>query len=100
MALYHTGLMLAMPQAVAGAMTPFPDHAGTASSLVGLVQQTCAALLGMVVGYTLGQSAWPLAGAIAAMGCLSFALWAGSRSARNERRSCASPAMVSPRLMV
>jgi DHA1 family bicyclomycin/chloramphenicol resistance-like MFS transporter len=100
MALYHTGLMLAMPQAVAGAVTPFPDRAGTASSFVGVVQQTSAALLGMVVGYTLGQSAWPLAGAIAAMGCLSFVLWAGSRSARNERLACAPPAMISPRLMV
>jgi DHA1 family bicyclomycin/chloramphenicol resistance-like MFS transporter len=100
MALYHTGLMLAMPQAVAGAVTPFPDRAGTASSFVGLVQQTSAALLGMVVGYTLGQSAWPLAGAIAAMGCLSFALWAGSRSVRKERISCAPPETVSPSLMV
>jgi DHA1 family bicyclomycin/chloramphenicol resistance-like MFS transporter len=92
--------MLAMPQAVAGAVTPFPDRAGTASSFVGVVQQTSAALLGMVVGYTLGQSAWPLAGAIAAMGCLSFVLWAGSRSARNERLACTPPAMISPRLMV
>ena len=84
MVLYHAGLMLAMPQAIAGAMTPFPDRAGTASSLIGLVQQTSAALLGIVVGYTLGHSAWPLAGAIALMGCLAVLLWGCSRLARTE----------------
>ena len=90
MMLYHAGLMLAMPQAIAGAIIPFPDRAGTTSSLVGLVQQTSAALLGAVVGVTLGQSAWPLAGAIAMMGCLSFALWAVSRHARAGAQASAS----------
>jgi MFS transporter, DHA1 family, multidrug resistance protein len=76
MGLYHAGLMLAMPQAIAGAMTPFPDSAGTTSSLVGLVQQSSAALVGAIVGVTLGRSAWPLAVAIATMGCISLGLWA------------------------
>jgi len=87
MAIYHAGLMLAMPQAIAGAMTPFPDCAGTASSLVGVVQQSAAALLGAVVGHALGATAWPLASAVAAMGCLAFALWAASRSVRAEHTS-------------
>jgi MFS transporter, DHA1 family, multidrug resistance protein len=82
MLLYHAGLGLAMPQAIAGALTPFPDHAGAASSLVGFAQQTSAALLGAVVGHTLGQTAWPLAAAVAGMGCVSLALWAVSRCAR------------------
>jgi DHA1 family bicyclomycin/chloramphenicol resistance-like MFS transporter len=43
MALYLAGLGLAMPQAMAGALTPFPDRAGTAASLMGLVQQAVAA---------------------------------------------------------
>jgi DHA1 family bicyclomycin/chloramphenicol resistance-like MFS transporter len=76
MAIYHAGLGLAMPQAIAGALTPFPDHAGAASSLVGFVQQTSAALIGAVVGHALGTSAWPLAAAVAAMGAMTFALWA------------------------
>jgi DHA1 family bicyclomycin/chloramphenicol resistance-like MFS transporter len=84
MVVYQIGLMLAMPQAIAGAMTPFPDRAGTTSSLVGVVQQISAALLGTVVGHAVSRSAWPLAGAIAAMGCLSFILWAGSRRLRAE----------------
>src|SRR5262249_8899364 len=82
MVIYHTGLMLAMPQAIAGAITPFPDCAGTASSLLGVVQLSSAALLGTIVGHTLGQSPWPLAAAVAAMGCLSFGLWAASRDVR------------------
>ena len=82
MLLYHAGLGLAMPQAIAGALTPFPDHAGAASSLVGFVQQTSAALLGAIVGHTLGQTAWPVVAAVAGMGCVSLALWAVSRCAR------------------
>jgi DHA1 family bicyclomycin/chloramphenicol resistance-like MFS transporter len=85
MTVFHTGLMLAMPQAIAAAMTPFPDRAGAASSLVGVVQQLSAAALGTVVGYALGGSAWPMAAGVAAMGCLSLALWAVSRCARIER---------------
>jgi hypothetical protein len=35
-----------------------------------------------VVGFTLGRSAWPLAIAVATMGCASLALWAVSRRGR------------------
>ena len=55
MTLYLAGLGLAMPQALAGALQPFPDHAGAASSLVGFVQQTVAAVVGAVVGHLLGD---------------------------------------------
>jgi MFS transporter, DHA1 family, multidrug resistance protein len=82
MLLYHAGPGLAMPQAIAGALTPFPDHAGAASSLVGFVQQTSAALLGAIVGHTLGQTAWPVVATVAGMRCVSLALWAVSRCAR------------------
>ncbi len=82
MVVCHAGNMLATPQAVAGALTPFPHCAGTASSLLGLVQQFSAALAGTVVGFTLGRSAWPLAIAIATMGCASLILWTASRRGR------------------
>jgi DHA1 family bicyclomycin/chloramphenicol resistance-like MFS transporter len=84
-ALYLAGLGLAMPQGFAGALTPFQDRAGAASSLVGFVQQTSAAALGAVVGHTLGQSAWPLAVAIAAMGCLTLVIWMFSRGIRAQK---------------
>jgi len=84
MALYNAGLMFAMPQAIACAMMPFPDRAGAASSLIGFVQQVSAAALGAFVGHMLGQSAWPLAGTLAATGSLALALWAGSRGLRGD----------------
>jgi DHA1 family bicyclomycin/chloramphenicol resistance-like MFS transporter len=76
MAVYHSGLMIAMPLSIAGAMTPFPNSAGTAGSFVGSVQQISAALVGVVVGRALGSTAWPLATAIASMGMLSLMFWA------------------------
>jgi MFS transporter, DHA1 family, multidrug resistance protein len=82
MALYLAGLGLSMPQAMAGALTPFPDQAGTAASLLGLVQQTVAAIVAAVVGNYLGGSAWPVAGVVVAMGCLSFLIWALTRRLR------------------
>src|SRR6516162_2744341 len=85
MMLYQIGLMLAMPQAIAGSMAPFPDRAGAASSLIGLTQQTSAAVLGAVVGHTLGPTAWPLVIAVAMTGCVPLVLWTASRY-RHRRR--------------
>ena len=84
MALYLAGLGLAMPQAMAAALTPFPDRAGTAASLMGLVQQTVAAIVAAAVGYYLGRSAWPVAGVVATMGCLTFVLWASTGKLRRR----------------
>ena len=53
-AVYLAGLGMVLPQAIAGAMTPFPERAGAASSLFGFVQQRRAALCGAVVGWFLG----------------------------------------------
>jgi DHA1 family bicyclomycin/chloramphenicol resistance-like MFS transporter len=86
MALYLAGLGLAMPQAMAGALTPFPDRAGTAASLMGLVQQAVAATVAAVIGGYLGDSAWPVTGVVVAMGCLTFLLWALTRRLRAHER--------------
>jgi len=82
--LYLFGLGLAMPQAMAGALTPFPDRAGAASSLVGFVQQGSAAILGALVGHILGASAWPIAGPLAAMGVGALMIWTTSFRVRGE----------------
>ena len=74
MALYLCGLGLAMPQSMAGALMPFPERAGAASSLLGFLQQATASAIGIVVGQMLGSSALPLAAIIAAMGILALAL--------------------------
>jgi DHA1 family bicyclomycin/chloramphenicol resistance-like MFS transporter len=55
-------------------ITPFPERAGAASSLLGFLQQSVGSSIGIVVGQTLGASALPLAAIIAAMGSLALAL--------------------------
>ena len=86
MALYLCGMGMVLPQALAGAMTPFPERAGAASALLGFIQQTASALCGVVVGWLLGQSAWPLVLAVAAMGCASMLLWISTRAIRARSR--------------
>jgi DHA1 family bicyclomycin/chloramphenicol resistance-like MFS transporter len=79
---YFCGIGLVMPQSMAGALTPFPDRAGAASSLVGFCQMSYAALVGVAVGHALGGSAWPLAIAVALTGLATLTLWALSRQVR------------------
>jgi DHA1 family bicyclomycin/chloramphenicol resistance-like MFS transporter len=82
MALYLAGLGMVLPQSIAGAMTPFPERAGAASSLLGFVQQSVTAVFGAVVGLLLGNSAWPLAAGVAVAGCVTLLLWIATRSVR------------------
>ena len=82
MTLYLFGLGLAMPQALAGALQPFPDRAGAASSLIGCVQQTVAASTGALVAHALGETAWPLVIGIAVPGMAALAIWAVTRRVR------------------
>lgn len=81
-AIYLAGLGMVLPQSIAGAMTPFPERAGAASSLLGFVQQSVAALFGALVGLLLGRSAWPLAAGVAAAGCVTLLLWILTRAVR------------------
>jgi DHA1 family bicyclomycin/chloramphenicol resistance-like MFS transporter len=82
MTIYLAGMGFALPMAMAAALTPFPDRAGTASSLMGFTQQTGAALAAGVIGLYLGHSAWPVAGTVATMGCVAFIIWALTRGVR------------------
>lgn len=81
-AVYLAGLGMVLPQAIAGAMTPFPERAGAASSLLGFVQQSVAAASGALTGWLLGENAWPLAAIVAAMGCATLAIWLSTRRLR------------------
>ncbi len=80
--IYLCGLGLSLPSTMAGALTPFPDRAGTASSLMGFTQQSCAAIAAAAIGQYLGHSAWPVAGTVAAAGCVSLLIWAVTRKVR------------------
>ncbi len=81
-AMFLAGLGMVLPQSIAGAMTPFPERAGAASSLFGFVQQTAAAVCGALVAWLLGRNAWPLAAAMALMGCATLLLWLLTRGVR------------------
>jgi DHA1 family bicyclomycin/chloramphenicol resistance-like MFS transporter len=74
-AIQLAGLGFAGPQAMAGALTPYPTRAGAASSLFGFAQQTWSAAIGVAVGLTLGASAWPMALIIWSMGLSALAIW-------------------------
>ena len=82
MAIYLAGMGLVLPQAQAGALLPFPERAGAASSLMGVVQQTSSAALGAFLGHILGATAWPLATSVAIVGCLALIVWALTRNIR------------------
>jgi DHA1 family bicyclomycin/chloramphenicol resistance-like MFS transporter len=89
--LYFAGMGLALPQAQAGALLPFPDRAGAASSLLGFTTQTISAVVGAVLGHVLGDSAWPLAIAVALAGCIAVALWASTHTARERGAGRSAP---------
>jgi DHA1 family bicyclomycin/chloramphenicol resistance-like MFS transporter len=82
MTVYLVGIGLVMPQAMAGALQPFPDHAGAASSLVGFLQMSSAAGFGVVIGHFIEGSALPLAVAIAVLGAGSLSIYVASHEAR------------------
>lgn len=84
MAVYLAGMGMVLPQSLAGALTPFPERAGAASSLLGFVQQSGAALLGAAVGMLLGQTPWPLAAGVAFAGCGTLALWLATQGVRRR----------------
>ena len=60
MMLYTLGVGLVMPQSSAGAMSPFPERAGAASSMLGIIQMVLAALSGLLLGHWLESGAWTL----------------------------------------
>ncbi|HAC58810.1 MAG TPA: multidrug transporter [Rhodobiaceae bacterium] len=72
--IYGFAMGATMPQAMAGALTPFPDIAGTASSLLGFLQSAAGALAGVYVGYGSEASAMPMVAVIAAGGASAFAI--------------------------
>jgi DHA1 family bicyclomycin/chloramphenicol resistance-like MFS transporter len=82
--IYLFGMGMSLPQSQAGALLPFPDRAGAASSLLGFITLTSSAAVGAVIGRTLGASAWPPAIALLIAGGLSFVLWWLSRDVRHH----------------
>lgn len=72
MAVYNIGAGLTLPNAMAGAVGPYPTMAGLVSSLLGFIQMGAAALAGMVVGHLNNATAVPMMGAIALASLVAF----------------------------
>ena len=84
MAVYLIGLGCVLGQAIAGAMQPYHDRAGAASSLLGFLQQGVSALCGVAVGHLLDKTAMPMALAVAVCGCATLAIWLTTRKLRAQ----------------
>lgn len=65
---YGAGVGWVLPAATAAAVGPYPEKAGAASSLLGLIQMCVAAAIGAAVGHMLDGTARPMAVAIAICG--------------------------------
>jgi DHA1 family bicyclomycin/chloramphenicol resistance-like MFS transporter len=72
MFVFMLALMATMPQATAGALTPFPRIAGSASSMLSFFQFMLAATVAQIVGVAFDGTARPMATAIATAALLSF----------------------------
>ena len=68
------GVGFVMPQSMAGGLTPFPQMAGTASSLMGFLQNAIAALFGISAALFIDAQPNALAWIIGATGLVNFAI--------------------------
>ncbi len=64
---FMVGAGLTLPNAMAGAIGPYPTMAGLASSLLGFAQMSLAAGVGIVVGHLTDGTAVPMAAAVLAV---------------------------------
>ncbi len=71
------GTALIMPNAIAGAMAPFPRIAGAASALFGFLQQVTGALMIAAVGWAADGTELPMMAGILAGALLSAAAYFG-----------------------
>lgn len=68
MFVFILGTGLTLPNAMAGAVGPYPTMAGLASALLGFVQMTVAAVIGVGVGHFHDGTALPMMAAVALVG--------------------------------
>lgn len=74
---FAAGVGLVMPNSMAGAIGPFPTMAGAASALLGFIQMTIGALVGIGVGAAFDGTARPMAVTIALTGIGAIAAYLG-----------------------
>jgi MFS transporter, DHA1 family, multidrug resistance protein len=79
MTLYVFGVGLVMPQSNASAMMPFPDRAGAASSLLGLIQMSFSAASGTLLAVLITRSPLLMPVFIAATGTTALIVFQTTR---------------------
>jgi len=88
MMVYMVGVGFVLPNAMAGALGPFPTKAGAASALLGFTQMGLAALVGVAVGAAFDGTARPMAITIALTGVAAVVFWwvlvSGAEDGENE----------------
>lgn len=72
MFVFMAAYMWTVPQATAGALTPFPEIAGSAASLLSFAQFVIAATTALIVGLTFDGTSRPMASAVAVAGAGAF----------------------------
>ncbi|MDR2239383.1 MAG: multidrug effflux MFS transporter [Zoogloeaceae bacterium] len=70
---YMMAAGIVMPNAVGGALAPYPKMAGSASALMGFVQMSLSAAVGIAVGHAYAGTALPMTTAIALCGWATLA---------------------------
>lgn len=85
MVVYATGMGLVLPHAMAVALRPFPDIAGTASALLGFIQMSISALSTALVGAYLVDSPAPMLNFMLAICLLALMLSAALYLAHRRR---------------
>lgn len=97
---FMVGAGVVMPNGLAGAIGPFPTLAGTASALLGFIQMSVSAAIGIAVGQLTSDTALPMALAVcgSALGsALAFAwLVPQRRRPSRERIERAGPDQAAP----
>lgn len=72
MTIYVMGVGFTLPQSAAGALMPFPERAGSVSSLLGIIQMSFAAMVGAGVGAFITIGPIALTATTALMGLLGL----------------------------
>jgi MFS transporter, DHA1 family, multidrug resistance protein len=72
---YMAALMMTLPQAMAGGLTPYPEMAGAAASLLHVCQFIIASTAALIVGLTFDGTQRPMATVIGVASVLTFGVF-------------------------
>ncbi len=79
---YMIGIGIIIPQGIAAALTPFPERAGAASSLIGFLHMTTAAVVLGAAGVLFGDAAFANACVLGVTGALALVIYVGGARLR------------------